>query len=801
MDKLWTCDDHINLLGCGGTAVNIETIDDVFRPFELAIESLAHWFICPLRGNALNPLHLLLSLDGTTTGSSFFLDQSARPAPERWLKIVARLRLVYISTEASSDALKDFVQCVSLWGVWCRTTAQFVSETSVVGVNNAGRTANPFRRFFWCCLFLAGLAVTLNDVTNLLKKYFQYPVTTDFTIDYQDSVTFPAVTICNQNSVMCSKLLHRLFELPDSAPLQKVITLSSCMDTLEIGCLVLHTLVYLYEFIPDFIRDSPCYANTIENCCQLEQSAAAAILNSSVVMRLLDCECPSQDYKVDADQEAEQSQDYKTDADQEVASSQDYETGAGQETASSQEYEAGADQEAAPKGQARRRRNALDLAASFPTEWRTLKAAMVERSARRRREAPYSDASYTEASYTDAGDINWFDTGMGQDEIYDSDMDFYASFMNLTEDIRKSVGQPFEEFIRSCSYNGRDCLNKDFFRQISTASYGNCYVFNGNISGTADRAAGHRNTTLTGANYGLKLVLYLDASDYMRSTVSQTVGARVTIHSSDVFPLVDEAGMDIAPASVNSISLKETRIIRQEHPYQSNCYRRWSQVEVEPVMFDEETGASSPTGERFTLPGCHRICLQLQIVRACGCHHTLYPLTFTAKGRRQAIGEACDLSYNSLDNNCTEAVVNSMSTDASSTDCGCSASCDERDHQPQLSVASWPQGNFLTSILERIAFASTSDSLSEEAMLQWALQFSKLNVYYRDISSDVIEESPIYTYTTLIGSLGGALSLYLGIALILLVEILEYLFFMAVNTLLFMCGRREDTGQKNSTGK
>ncbi|XP_037071059.1 degenerin-like protein unc-105 [Pollicipes pollicipes] len=284
-----------------------------------------------------------------------------------------------------------------------------------------------------------------------------------------------------------------------------------------------------------------------------------------------------------------------------------------------------------------------------------------------------------------------------------------------------------------------------FFRQISTTSYGNCYVFNGNISDTGDQIAGRRNTTLTGADYGLTLVLYTNTNDYMPSTVSQTVGARVTIHSSDTLPLVNEAGMNIAPASVSSISLKESGIIRQEYPYHSNCYRRWSQVEVEPVVVDENTGAVAPTGQRYSLPECQRICLQLNIVRACGCHHILYPLDFAVHGKRQVIGEACDLSHNSLDSNCTDSVARSMSMDASSVECGCSAACEEWNHQPQLSVAKWPQGNFLTTLLKKTAFVPHSDLLDSEALVRWSGEFLKLNVYYRDISSDIVQETPTYT--------------------------------------------------------
>ncbi|XP_037076986.1 degenerin-like protein unc-105 [Pollicipes pollicipes] len=276
-----------------------------------------------------------------------------------------------------------------------------------------------------------------------------------------------------------------------------------------------------------------------------------------------------------------------------------------------------------------------------------------------------------------------------------------------------------------------------FFKKINTPTYGNCYVFNSNLSRNSAASDDLVHSSLTGANYGLTLVMHLEPQHYMQSTVAQTLGARVTIHGNDVFPLVDEAGMDIGPAS--------TRITRQEYPYQSNCFRTWSQVGVEPAYVDATTGATSLTGERFTLSECHRHCLQLRIVRACGCYHVLYPMQYAVHGRLQAVGQPCLLTYNSQDSNCTEAVIADIAGGNASRDCVCSVPCADMDYQPQLSVASWPQGDFLVLLLKGNHFVPDDEDVGVGDQEQWAKQFAKLNVYYRDISSASITESPVYT--------------------------------------------------------
>ena len=48
----------------------------------------------------------------------------------------------------------------------------------------------------------------------------------------------------------------------------------------------------------------------------------------------------------------------------------------------------------------------------------------------------------------------------------------------------------------------------------------------------------------------------------MPSSVTQAKGARVAIHPSDVTPLISDAGMEISPASLTSISISEVREAR-----------------------------------------------------------------------------------------------------------------------------------------------------------------------------------------------------------------------------------------------
>ena len=55
-------------------------------------------------------------------------------------------------------------------------------------------------RIFWIFVCLSVMAYFVVQLTTSIIKYYQYGTTTDVQVIYSDSVPFPAVTLCNQNT-------------------------------------------------------------------------------------------------------------------------------------------------------------------------------------------------------------------------------------------------------------------------------------------------------------------------------------------------------------------------------------------------------------------------------------------------------------------------------------------------------------------------------------------------------------------------------------------------------------------------
>ncbi|XP_061183635.1 acid-sensing ion channel 5-like [Saccostrea echinata] len=60
--------------------------------------------------------------------------------------------------------------------------------------------SNKPRRLFWLLLLLVCLAVLVYQIIDRVIYFYSYPVTVNVKVNYNRTLEFPAVTICNQNA-------------------------------------------------------------------------------------------------------------------------------------------------------------------------------------------------------------------------------------------------------------------------------------------------------------------------------------------------------------------------------------------------------------------------------------------------------------------------------------------------------------------------------------------------------------------------------------------------------------------------
>ena len=83
---------------------------------------------------------------------------------------------------------------------------KFGRNTNIEGINNAGRAKDKTRLALWLTIFVFLVALTLWDLSQLVQDYLSYPVDVSTTLEHENAIDFPSVSVCNRNIVSCSRL-------------------------------------------------------------------------------------------------------------------------------------------------------------------------------------------------------------------------------------------------------------------------------------------------------------------------------------------------------------------------------------------------------------------------------------------------------------------------------------------------------------------------------------------------------------------------------------------------------------------
>ena len=83
---------------------------------------------------------------------------------------------------------------------------KFGRNTNIEGINNAGRAEDRTRLVIWLTIFLFLVALTLYDLTQPVQDYLSNPVDVSTTLQHENAIDFPSVTVCNRNIVSCKRL-------------------------------------------------------------------------------------------------------------------------------------------------------------------------------------------------------------------------------------------------------------------------------------------------------------------------------------------------------------------------------------------------------------------------------------------------------------------------------------------------------------------------------------------------------------------------------------------------------------------
>ncbi|XP_077867543.1 uncharacterized protein LOC144356731 [Saccoglossus kowalevskii] len=313
-----------------------------------------------------------------------------------------------------------------------------------------------------------------------------------------------------------------------------------------------------------------------------------------------------------------------------------------------------------------------------------------------------------------------------------------ASVLKTSREDIATYGHQVEDVVIQCSYDGESCGPSDFYT-FQDEKYGNCFKFNHGKYNTEVRS-----TSKQGANYGLKLTLFLEQNEYI-SMYGRDAGVRVVIEPSDRVALPQDEGTTIKPGTVTSIGLRETRIEKKSKPY-GNC----SEVREFDSMFG--------THYKYSSLACQYTCVQREMLKYCDCVDSYD----TGEARCQLLNQTQDY--------CRQFIRYLFQ--GGHLGCDCPFSCSDKWYTRTLSQSLWPANVHLKHLLKTIhSINPKTNDINDAAKV--SANLARLEVYFEELVYSVSTELPAYGVKDLLSDIGGTLGLYIGISIITVVEFME----------------------------
>ncbi|CAD5211340.1 unnamed protein product [Bursaphelenchus okinawaensis] len=309
------------------------------------------------------------------------------------------------------------------------------------------------------------------------------------------------------------------------------------------------------------------------------------------------------------------------------------------------------------------------------------------------------------------------------------------------ESAKVQMSQELNELIMECTFNQKDCdIEKDFNR-IHDATFGNCYTFNWNRTRTV---TAHR----AGANFGLRVLLYANVSEYLPTT--EAVGFRITVHDKWVVPFPDAFGHTAPTGFMSSFGVRMKQFYRISKPHGS-C-----------ADGGEEAETYVYKNYKYSVEGCHRSCTQHKVISTCGCADPSYPIpeSSTMCKMTDPIARECI-------KNTTQYMGRLI---AEQNVCDCHQPCSELGYEVSYSAARWPSGT--TKLRE----CQLGDDMCME---KYRKNAAMIQIFFEELNFETLTESPAYTWMSCLADLGGMLGLWIGASVVSVLEIVALAFYVA----------------------
>ncbi|XP_072464562.1 epithelial sodium channel subunit delta isoform X2 [Notamacropus eugenii] len=294
-------------------------------------------------------------------------------------------------------------------------------------------------------------------------------------------------------------------------------------------------------------------------------------------------------------------------------------------------------------------------------------------------------------------------------------------------------------FIFSCCHNGKACCKKDY-EVFHHPIYGSCYTFN------SQRTNDFWKASRSGLTHGISLVLNAERNDHF-PLLSTEAGVKVMIHAQNQMPFLEHQGFSIRPGTETTIGVREDEVHRLGGKY-GHCTKDGEDVDVHLLY-----------NSTYSTQACLYSCFQELMIQTCGCGYYFYPLPEGA--------QYCNYNRHPAWGHCFYKLYQNLESHRLPCFRRCPKPCWESLYHLSAGVAKWPSSKAEDWILS--ASGKKDNSKKKKNSI------AKVHIFYQQLNYRSVDETPKYSVTQLLSSMGSLWSLWFGSSVLSVVEMLEFL--------------------------
>ena len=325
---------------------------------------------------------------------------------------------------------------------------------------------------------------------------------------------------------------------------------------------------------------------------------------------------------------------------------------------------------------------------------------------------------------------------------------------NFSDADKQRLAHSLDEILFKCTFNKKTCYSSDFVR-VFNRLYGNCYVFN------YDKFSA-LSLVRAGSTFGLKLDLYINYHENLTlfNSYDGGLGALIRVENNSYLTDFTLDGIRLTPGLETFVSIRPTVNYYLAKPYGDCDFDSNGQFQgFDPQLFNLITSSSYEYSQQL----CIDQCLQQETIRVCNCSHTRYLSLFTQ-------AENCETDT------CTNKIFDEywLSSKFIMDKClpVCPLECKKSKFKIQTSSIKLTGYKYVDLIRDRRNLSKdfVVKKLNTETVGESIL---KVNLFYDSLDYTVSTESPKMSVVDLLSSIGGNLSLFLGVNVFSICEMVE----------------------------